>query len=141
MPTHVPARIPVVDYLVLDPAPHLVAQECTGCSARYFDRRDGCASCFGSEFAPVTVTDSGKVVSFTIVAHARPGVKTPYIAAIIDCDGTWVRANLDGVAADPAAVSLGMPVHLVAYSLGADSAGTEAVGFAYRPDSPVGEQP
>jgi uncharacterized OB-fold protein len=140
MTAQAPARIPVVDYLVLDPEPHLVAQECTECSARYFDRRDGCAGCFGTDFAPVTVPNSGEVVSFTIVAHARPGVKTPYIAAIIDCGGTWVRANIDGLAPDPAVVSLRMPVHLVTYSLGADSAGTDAVGFGYRPDSPEGEQ-
>ena len=29
----------VVDYLVLDPEPHLRAHECTSCGARFFDRR------------------------------------------------------------------------------------------------------
>ena len=44
-------QIPLVDYLVLDEGdPHLVAQECTNCGARFFDRRNACASCFASEF-------------------------------------------------------------------------------------------
>ena len=126
-------RIPLVDYLVLDPAPHLRAQECTRCGARFFDRRDGCASCFATEFRTVTIPDTGAVVSFTIVAHARPGVEAPYVAAIVDCDGTWVRANLREVDPDPAKVRLGMRVRLTTYSLGTDSAGTEAIGFGYRP--------
>jgi acetyl-CoA acetyltransferase len=37
--------IPLVDYLMLDDGPHLVANECTRCQARYFDRRSGCAKC------------------------------------------------------------------------------------------------
>jgi len=39
--TQSPAQIPFVDYLVLDDGdPHLVANECTGCGARFFDRRN-----------------------------------------------------------------------------------------------------
>ena len=33
-------QIPLVDYLMLGDEPHLVANECTGCGARYFDRRN-----------------------------------------------------------------------------------------------------
>ena len=43
-------QIPLVDYLVLGDPPHLVAHECTTCGARYFGRRNACASCFGTEF-------------------------------------------------------------------------------------------
>ena len=32
-------QIPIVDYLVLRPEPHLRAHECASCAARYFDRR------------------------------------------------------------------------------------------------------
>ena len=48
-------RIPLVDYLVLEPEPHLVAHECTACGARYFDRRNACASCFGTEFRDAAI--------------------------------------------------------------------------------------
>ena len=43
-------QIPFVDYLVLGDDPHLVANECTACGARFFDRRNACASCSGTEF-------------------------------------------------------------------------------------------
>ena len=38
-------QIPLVDYLVLGDDPHLVANECTSCGARFFDRRNACADC------------------------------------------------------------------------------------------------
>ena len=33
-------QIPLVDYLVLGDRPHLVANQCTACGARFFDRRN-----------------------------------------------------------------------------------------------------
>jgi uncharacterized OB-fold protein len=125
--------VPIVDYLALDPEPHLVAQECTSCGARFFDHRDACASCFETQFRAVDIAPSGEVVSFTIVAYAPPGVEAPFAAAIVDCDGTWVRANLRDVEPDPAKISLGMKVALTTFSLGTDTAGTEAVGFGFAP--------
>lgn len=132
-PPQATRRMPFVDYLVLEPTPHLIAHECVDCAARYFDRRDACANCFGVDFHDVTVADTGRVVSFTIVHQARPGVKAPFVGAIVDCEGTWVRANLRDVEPDPAVIRLDMPVQLTTYSLGIDSQGTEAVGYAYRP--------
>jgi uncharacterized OB-fold protein len=129
----VAGRIPLVDYLALEPTPHLVAQECTSCGARYFERRTACANCSAVDFAPVDLPGHGEVVSFTIVAFAPPGVPAPYVAAVVDCGGTWVRANLVEVDPDPDKIWLGMKVRLATYSLGTDSAGTEGVGFGYAP--------
>ena len=75
----------------------------------------------------------GEVRSFTIVTFAAPGVQVPFVSAIIDCDGTSVRANLINVEPTPEAVSLGMKVRLATYSLGADDDGTEAIGFGFEP--------
>jgi uncharacterized OB-fold protein len=131
--TDTAARIPLVDYLALEPEPHLVAQECTVCSARYFDHRDACASCFEAVFRPVDIPVDGEVTSFTIVSYAPPGVDAPFVAAVVDCGGTPVRGNLRDVAPDPDSVKLGMKVRLTTYSLGTDSAGTEAIGFGFVP--------
>jgi uncharacterized protein len=133
MESAVGSRVPLVDYLALDPSPHLVAQECTSCGARFFDRRFACASCSATEFRSVDVATEGEVVSFTVVAYAPPGVEAPFAAAIVDCDGTWVRANLVGIEPDPANISLGMKVSLTTFGLGVDGAGTEAVGFGFAP--------
>ncbi len=131
--TDVTTQIPMVDYLVLDPQPHLVANQCTSCGARYFDRRNACAGCFGTSFTKADVPTDGEVRSFTIVTFAAPGVPVPFVSAIIDCQGTSVRANLINVDADPSKVSLGMKVRLATYSLGVDDNGTEAVGFGFEP--------
>jgi uncharacterized protein len=126
-------QIPLVDYLVLGSDPHLTANECTACKARFFDRRNACASCGQTEFKKVDVPTSGEVRAFTIVAFAAPGVPVPYVAALVDCGGTSVRANLINVDPDPEHVTLGMKVQLATQVIGTDDNGTEAVGFGFEP--------
>jgi uncharacterized OB-fold protein len=126
-------RIPLVDYLVLDDEPYLVAQECTACGARFFDRRNACAGCGGGDFRRVEIAREGVLRTFTIVTMAPPGVPVPFVAAVVDCAGTSVRANLVHVDADPEHVQLGMKVRLTTVPLGTDGAGTEAVGFGFEP--------
>jgi uncharacterized OB-fold protein len=127
------AQIPLVDYLELGDNPHLVANECTSCGARYFDRRNACASCEGTDFRKADVATTGEVHAFTIVAFAAPGVRVPYVAALIDCEGTSVRANIINVEPDPEHVTLGMKVRLATESIGMDDDGTEAIGFGFEP--------
>jgi uncharacterized OB-fold protein len=123
----------LVDYLVLGDSPHLVAHECTSCGARYFDRRNACAGCSGTEFRDVDVSTDGELRAFTIVSMAAPGIAVPFVAGIVDCDGTSVRANIVNTPPDPEHVTLGMKVRLTTVPVGADSEGTEAVGFGFEP--------
>ncbi|HZB42626.1 MAG TPA: OB-fold domain-containing protein [Ilumatobacter sp.] len=126
--------IPFVDYLVLDDGdPHLVANECTACGARFFDRRNACAACFGSEFRQVGVANEGMLRSFTIVAFAAPGVDVPFVAGVVDCDGTSVRGNIVNCPADPEHVTLGMKVRLVTVPVGVDASGVQAINYAFEP--------
>lgn len=129
----VASQVPLVEYLVLGDKPHLVAQECTSCGARFFDRRNACAKCFATDFHQVDIATTGVVRTFTIVAYAAPGIPVPFVSAVIDCEGTSVRANLIEVPADPEHVSTGMDVELATYSLGVDDNGAEAIGFGFRP--------
>ncbi len=71
--------------------------------------------------------------AFTIVAFAAPGVPVPYVAALVDCAGTSVRANLINVEPDPEHVTVGMPVRLATQVIGTDDNGTEAIGFGFEP--------
>jgi uncharacterized OB-fold protein len=123
----------MVDYLVLGDTPHLVANECTGCGARFFDRRNACASCGRTDFRTVNVATEGELRTFTIVAYAAPGIPVPFVAGIVDCDGTSVRANVINVPPDADHVRSGMKVRLATYVLGTDDEGTEAIGFGYEP--------
>ncbi len=125
--------IPLVGYLVLGDDPHLEAQECTQCGARFFDRRNACASCFNTTFKTVPIQTDGELRSFTIVSMAAPGIPVPFVAGVVDCGGTSVRANVINVEPDADHVHLGMKVKLATYSLGTDSDGTEAIGFGFEP--------
>jgi uncharacterized OB-fold protein len=126
-------RVPLVDYLALDDDPHLVARACASCGAKFFDRRNACASCEGTEFTPISIPTTGEVRAFTIVSLAAPGIPVPFVAAVVDCDGTSVRGNIINTEPDPDHVQLGMKVKLVTYTIGTDDNGTEAVGFGFEP--------
>jgi uncharacterized OB-fold protein len=131
--SQVPSQVPFVDYLVLGDSPHLVANECTTCGARFFDRRNACAACFATDFKQVDVATEGVLRSFTIVSFAAPGVDVPFVAGVVDCDGTSVRANIVNCPPDPEHVTLGMRVRLTTFPVGTDSAGTQAINFGFEP--------
>jgi uncharacterized OB-fold protein len=126
-------QIPLVDYLVLDPEPHLVAHECTSCGARFFDHRNACASCSGTEFRDASVATTGELRAFTIVSLAAPGIPVPFVAGVIDCDGTSVRGNVINVEPDADHVHVGMKLRLATQTIATDSAGTDAIGFGFEP--------
>ena len=128
-----PTKVPIVEYLELGDSPRLTASQCSGCGARFFDRRNACAACFGTSFDKVTVPSEGELKAFTIVAFAAPGVKVPFVAGIDDCDGTSVRGNVINVEPSPEHVQVGMKVRLATYSLGTDGEGNEAIGFGFEP--------
>jgi uncharacterized protein len=127
-------QVPVVAYLELGEHPHLIARQCRRCGARFFDRRNGCASCGGQAgFDDVDLPDEGILRTFTIVNVAAPGVPVPYAAGVIDLAGTSVRANLVNVKPDPDQLAFGMRVRLSTFSMGTDADGVEAVGFGFEP--------
>ena len=126
-------EIPVVDYLMLGDEPHLVANECTRCGARFFDRRNACASCYGNDFRNVDIEPSGTLSTFTIVAFAAPGVPVPFVAGVVDCGGTPVRGNVVNVKPTPENIHLGMDLTLTTFPIGTDSEGTTAIGFGFEP--------
>jgi uncharacterized protein len=131
--TETASQVPLVDYLILNPTPHFVVNECVSCKARYFDRRNACSSCFKRQFVSVPLATEGIVRSFTIVTFAAPGVPVPFVSSIVDLDGTSARGNIINTPADPDHVKLGMKVRLATYSLGTDDNGTEAIGFGFEP--------
>ena len=127
------SKIPFVGYLALEPEPHLVANECTSCGARYFDQRIACASCEGDDFKQVDIDTTGEVKAFTIVSMAAPGIPTPFVAAVVDCGGTTVKGNIINTEPDPEHVTLGMKVRLATQSVGVDDDGVEAINYGFEP--------
>ncbi len=129
------ATIPMVEYLCLDDdRPRLRAHECSGCGARFLDRRNACAACGKTTFHLVDLNTHSVLKSFTIVHRSAPGVVTPFISAVVALDGGgYVKACLRGLEIDPALIPAGLAVELVTFVAGTDSEGTEAIGFAFEP--------
>ncbi|MFT3854100.1 MAG: OB-fold domain-containing protein [Ilumatobacteraceae bacterium] len=126
-------QVPLVNYLALTDAPHLVATVCTACGASYFGRRNGCAACGGAQFTTRAVAREGVLTSFSIVHLAAPGVDVPFISGTIDCDGVLVKANVVGVPCQPEAVHVGMRLQLTTWPLAPDVDGRVAIAFGFTP--------
>ena len=126
-------ELPIVDYLVLAESPYLEVNECNNCSARFFDRRNACASCGGTDFVRNRISNEAVLTSFSIVHRAAPSVPVPFVSAIVKTvDGTSVRANVVGLK-DPMDAELGMNLILTTYSCGTDDEGKECIAFGYEP--------
>lgn len=129
---------PIVSFLKLGPTPHLVGKKCS-CGAIYLDKRVACSKCSSTAgFTDVPLSNKGKVYVFSVVHQSFPGIKTPYVTAIVDLpEGVSVRANLvdvdaDRVQKDPKSV-FDMPVELTTSVVSKDREGHDVVAFQYRP--------
>jgi uncharacterized OB-fold protein len=124
-------QIPVVDYLVLDEVPHLIAHQCTSCDALYFDRRNACAHCGRNDFASKSLATTGTLRAYTQVHRAAPSVSVPYISAVVDLDGGGVvKANL--LDAELADIHPGLAVELKTFVAGTDDDDTQAIAFGFK---------
>src|ERR1700732_4680935 len=117
---------PIVPFLKLQPKPHLMGSKCGTCGSVFLDthrlapsasggtrsftpvfldtHRLACSKCGATEgFTPVELSDKGKVYVFSVVHQSFPGIKTPYITAIVDLpEGVSVRSNIVDIDAEDA---------------------------------------
>ncbi|HEY2663402.1 MAG TPA: OB-fold domain-containing protein [Candidatus Binataceae bacterium] len=132
---------PIVPFLKLTPKPHLVAKKCPSCGALYVDKRVACSKCSSTgPFTDVALSNKGKVYVFSVVHQSFPGIKTPYITAIVDLpEGVSVRGNLEGlevekIQKDPKSV-FDLPVEMTTSVVSKDREGHEVIAFAFRPST------
>jgi uncharacterized OB-fold protein len=130
---------PIVPYLRLDPKPHLVGSRCT-CGAVYLDvKRVACSKCGAAgPFPAIDLSSNGKVYVFSVIHQSFPGIKTPYVSAIVDLpEGVSVRTSLQDV--DPEAAQkephkiFNMPVEMVTHVASKDREGHDVIAFSFRP--------
>jgi uncharacterized OB-fold protein len=78
--------------------------------------------------ADVTLGTTGKLYNYTIVYRSFPGVKVPFIAAVVDLQGGGtLKGNLLDVEPTPEAIQYDMPVDVV--FRGADIATAAGAGY------------
>src|SRR5579872_6791814 len=130
---------PILPFLELGSNPHLRGSKCT-CGAVYLDvKRVACSKCGEqNKFSPLALSNKGKVYVFSVIHQSFPGIKTPYVTAIVDLpEGVSVKSNLVDIDPDELQKNpqqaFGMPVEMVANVVSKDRQGNEVVAFQYRP--------
>ena len=75
---------------------------------------------------------------FSVVHQSFPGIKTPYITAIVDLpEGVSVRSNIVDIDAEDAQKNpkqmFDLPVEMVTSVVAKDREGHDVVAFAFKP--------
>ncbi len=131
---------PIVPFLKLGPNPHLEGLKCS-CGAIFLDpKRVACSKCGATSdsFKPIALSNKGKVYVFSVVHQSFPGIKTPYVTAIVDLpEGVSVRSNLIDVSHEELQKNpkkgFDMPVEMVTSVVAKDREGHDVVAFQFRP--------
>ncbi len=122
---------PATSYLKIEPdgAAHLEGTRCGACNAVFVGRRGSCGRCGARDgMNAVHLGDRGHLYNYTIVYRSYPGVKVPFISAIVDLEGGGtVKGNLLDIAPEPARLAFGMPLQMVFRP--AEVASSEGLGY------------
>jgi uncharacterized OB-fold protein len=130
--------IAAVPYVVIDNenGHHLVGSRCGACGATLLGRRVACAACGeAGSISHVRLADTGRIRTCTVINRSYPGVRVPFIAAVIDIDGGGVvRGTMLGdIPADPVA-EVGRPVRISVEDSGQrDQTGRPFYSQLFRP--------
>ena len=134
---------PATSYTRLDTEgkPYLQGSRCEVCQAVFLGEREHCGRCGArSRMKPTALAQRGRLYNYTIVYRSYPGIKVPFISAIVDLEGGGtVKGNLLEVEPDPQHVHFGMPVRMVFRE--ARIASAEGAGYIAHFFVPDGEHP
>jgi uncharacterized OB-fold protein len=123
----------------VDGKPYLEGSRCAACGAVFVGSRDNCGRCSArGGMQAIKLGERGRLYSYTIVHRSYPGIKVPFISAIVDLDGGGtVKGTLLEVEADPARLDFDMPVRMVFHD--AQLASAEGAGYTAHFFVPDGE--
>jgi len=92
-------------------AGELRLQRCRACERAYFPPQPFCPRCTGTDVEVVRATGRGSLHSYVINHRPAPGFEAPYVIAVVELEeGPRLLSNLVGVAADPDALPIDLPV-------------------------------
>lgn len=99
-----------------DGKPYLAGVKCNACGAVFADdQRRACAKCGARDkLESIKLAETGKLYNYTIVYRSYPGVKVPFVSAIVDLDGGGaIKGNLVEIDPSPENLKFDMPVKVV----------------------------
>ena len=113
----------------------LEANKCASCGKIYFPPRLVCTACRSREFQPVTLSDRGKILTYTVirVAPSQFTDQAPYAVGIVELnDGVRLTAQI--VDCDLDTLAIGQDVRLEFRRIQADGdAGILCYGYKCVP--------
>jgi uncharacterized protein len=128
--------VPVREGLFTDTdSPRLLGSRCRACGRHHFPRHDTCPYCTSDDVAPVELSGTGRLWSWTAVTTAPPGYRgeVPYGFGVVELpEGLRVITRL--TEADPARLSAGQPMVLVTDRVRVDDDGQTVVTYAFSPE-------
>ncbi len=131
--------LPAVDFLKVPDGgePYLEGHKCANCGATFLGVRNVCSKCGARDrMEAVKLPNTGRLYSYSIVHRSFPGIKVPYISAVVDLDdGTAVKGNLINIEPDPQKIAFDMPVEVVYDdALGRkDKEGNSYIAYFFQP--------
>lgn len=109
--------LPAMPYLQIDDngAASLQGSRCKSCGAVIPGKRNICACCGARDkMDHIRLGEHGKLFSYTIVRRSFPGVKTPFVAVVVDLDGGGtLQGTLTDFDPDAEAIQYDMPLDVV----------------------------
>lgn len=113
----------------------LTGAECPSCNRVYFPAMKICPDCLDDNrpMKTKTLSDIGKIFSFSIAQVAPPGFEVPHVQAYIDLDEGVRVFSLLVEYGDVENLRTGLPVKLVIVKVGEDEQGKERLTYCFRP--------
>jgi scaffold protein (connect acetoacetyl-CoA thiolase and HMG-CoA synthase) len=131
--------VPVVPFLKLAASeePWLVGTRCSHCGAIVPGERLACPSCGDRKaIAAIKLGRRGTLYNYTVVYRSFPGVRTPFVSAIVDLEGGGsLKGTLLEVDPDPAKLRRDMPIKIVFRDTGQKAKdGKSFLGYYFVPE-------
>ena len=117
-------------------APALIGTLCGVCDEVLLGVRVACGNCGNRKnLKAVKLSEKGKLYAFSVVYRSFPGVKTPFVSAIVDLEGGGtLKGTLRNVEPDPHSLKQGMPVDVVFEEIDQkDNKGRPCTGYFFEP--------
>lgn len=115
---------------------HLLGARCTACERHHFPASPRCPYCGSDAVAAAQLSGRGTLWAWTAITAPPPGYRgtVPYGFGIVELpEGMRVVTRL--TEADPAQLTFGLPMHLVADELHTDDDGNAVVSYAFAPST------
>ena len=138
------AQRPAVPHICIpiDEPPFLQGVRCAACQEVFVGMRENCAKC-GSrgQMAELRLSERGTVHTYSVVYRSFPGVRTPFVSAIVALEGGGnVQATIVGVPTGASAQLFGLKVEIAFVPSGQfDRSGAAFLAYHFKPASKPGE--